>query len=247
MGQINTPTTPVEVETTISIDPLSRLLGDCRHSRQNWLAPSRAQARVRRDLRDCRRCWRWHRCCWPIALAIKLDSRGPVFYRVRRVGFRGNPLHMLKFRKMHDDAAGGPLTAGGDPRLTRVGAVLTRCRLDELPQLWDVFRGRMSVVGPRPEDPRFVDLHGDAYEHILSVRPGITGLSQLAFAEEANILEAQDIVGGLRESDPSAEDRPRHACTRRRAGCGVMSACWCGRPRPSSCASPSRSTAAPAR
>ncbi len=129
-----------------------------------------------------------------IALAIKLDSRGPVFYRVRRVGFRGTPLHMLKFRKMHHDAAGGPLTAGRDPRLTAVGALLTRFRLDELPQLWDVLRGRMSLVGPRPEDPRFVALHPEAYERILDVRPGITGLSQLAFAEEAKILQPQDIV-----------------------------------------------------
>ncbi len=129
-----------------------------------------------------------------IALAIKLDSRGPVFFRVRRVGFRGTTLHMLKFRKMHDDATGGPLTAGADPRFTRVGVVLTRCRLDELPQLWDVLRGRMSLVGPRPEDPAFVDLHDEAYRRILTVRPGIAGLSQLAFAEEAKILKSGDMV-----------------------------------------------------
>ena len=130
-----------------------------------------------------------------IAVAVKLDSPGPVFYRVRRVGHRGRPLTMLEFRKMHDRARGIPLTADADPRLTRVGRILARTRLDELPQLWDVLRGRMSIVGPRPEDPEFVALHRDAYQHILSVRPGITGLSQLAFAEEHSILDQADLVG----------------------------------------------------
>lgn len=130
-----------------------------------------------------------------IAAVIKLDSRGPVFYRVRRVGYRGRSLFMLKFRKMRDDAQGGPLTASADPRLTRVGVFLARTRLDELPQLWDVLRGRMSIVGPRPEDPEFVALHGEAYDRILSVRPGLTGLSQLAFAEEHQILDQSNVVG----------------------------------------------------
>lgn len=129
-----------------------------------------------------------------IALAVKLDSPGPVFYRVRRVGHGARPLTMLKFRKMHDRAGGIPLTADADPRLTRVGRVLARSRLDELPQLWDVLRGRMSIVGPRPEAPEFVALHREAYHHILSVRPGITGLSQLAFAEEHSILDQADLV-----------------------------------------------------
>ncbi len=130
-----------------------------------------------------------------IALAVKLDSRGPVFFRVSRVGFGGRPLTMLKFRKMHDDARGIPLTANADSRLTRVGTILARTRLDELPQLWDVLRGRMSIVGPRPEAPEFVALHPDAYQRILSVRPGITGLSQLAFAEEHFILDQSDLIG----------------------------------------------------
>jgi lipopolysaccharide/colanic/teichoic acid biosynthesis glycosyltransferase len=129
-----------------------------------------------------------------IALAIKLDSPGPVFYRVRRVGYRGRTLMMLKFRKMHHDATGIPLTANADERLTRIGKALARTRLDELPQLWDVLRGRMSLVGPRPEDPGFVALHVDAYEHILTVRPGITGLSQLAFAQEHKILNEEDMI-----------------------------------------------------
>jgi lipopolysaccharide/colanic/teichoic acid biosynthesis glycosyltransferase len=125
-----------------------------------------------------------------IAVAIKLDSRGPVFYRVRRVGHRGRPLMMLKFRKMRDDAAGLPLTAHRDPRLTRVGRVLTQTRLDELPQFWDVLRGRMSLIGPRPEDPTFVALHRADYEQILTVRPGVSGLAQIAYKEETTIVDA---------------------------------------------------------
>jgi lipopolysaccharide/colanic/teichoic acid biosynthesis glycosyltransferase len=129
-----------------------------------------------------------------VAMAIKLDSPGPVLYRARRIGFRGTQFGMLKFRKMYRDATGGPLTTGSDPRLTRVGAVLTRTRLDELPQLWDVLRGRMSIIGPRPEDPRFVALHPSDYERILAVRPGITGITQLAFADERKLLDEHDPV-----------------------------------------------------
>jgi lipopolysaccharide/colanic/teichoic acid biosynthesis glycosyltransferase len=129
-----------------------------------------------------------------IALLIKLDSPGPVFYRVRRVGYRGRPLRMLKFRKMRNDARGGPLTIDGDPRLTRLGRVLTRTRLDELPQLWDVLCGRMSLIGPRPEDPGFVALHDTEYRQILAVRPGITGLSQIAYKAEAEIVDSDSPV-----------------------------------------------------
>lgn len=129
-----------------------------------------------------------------IAIAIKLDSPGPVVYRVRRMGYRGRPLYMLKFRKMHHGAQGGPLTAADDPRLTRVGALLTRTRLDELPQLWDVLRGRMSIIGPRPEDPLFVALHPEHYSIIHTVRPGITGITQLAFSDERTILDPHDPI-----------------------------------------------------
>src|SRR5579884_3667025 len=136
-----------------------------------------------------------------IMLAIKADSPGPVFFRVRRVGYRGRPLLMLKFRKMHHGAAGGPLTTSQDPRLTRVGRILTRCRLDELPQLWHVLRGEMSIIGPRPEDPAFVAHHPEQYERILSVRPGITGLSQVAYKEESEIVDGarpvEDYLGRI--------------------------------------------------
>jgi lipopolysaccharide/colanic/teichoic acid biosynthesis glycosyltransferase len=127
-----------------------------------------------------------------LALAIRLDSRGPSFYRCRRIGFRGREFRMLKFRKMHDDAAGPALTANGDARFTRIGRFLAETKLDELPQLWNVLKGEMSLVGPRPEDPGFVAEQAGAYQRILEVRPGITGLCQLAFAKESEILDPDD-------------------------------------------------------
>jgi len=127
-----------------------------------------------------------------IALLVVLDSPGPVFYRADRVGFRGRPLRMLKFRKMREDAAGGALTIAEDERLTRVGRWLVRGHLDELPQLWHVLRGEMSLVGPRPESPSFVALFAEDYEVILQVRPGLTGYTQVAFARESAILDPQD-------------------------------------------------------
>lgn len=129
-----------------------------------------------------------------IALAIKVDSRGPAFYRCRRIGFRGGEFWMLKFRKMHDDAAGPALTAKADARFTRFGRFLAETKLDELPQLLNVFKGEMSLVGPRPEDPGFVAEQSQAYERILEVRPGITGLCQLAFAKESEILDPEDAL-----------------------------------------------------
>jgi lipopolysaccharide/colanic/teichoic acid biosynthesis glycosyltransferase len=129
-----------------------------------------------------------------IAVAIKGDSRGSVFYGCRRIGYRGEPFTMLKFRKMRESASGPAITAQCDVRFTRVGRVLARTKLDELPQLLNVLRGDMSLVGPRPEDASFVALHTDAYEAILSVRPGITGLSQLAFAKESDVLGDDDPI-----------------------------------------------------
>jgi lipopolysaccharide/colanic/teichoic acid biosynthesis glycosyltransferase len=123
-----------------------------------------------------------------LAIAIRVESRGPSFYRASRVGRGQRELRMLKFRKMHDDAAGSPLTSPDDERFTRMGRLLARTKLDELPQLWHVVKGEMSLVGPRPEDPVFVTLHNE-YDLILRVRPGITGLSQLAFARESEILD----------------------------------------------------------
>jgi lipopolysaccharide/colanic/teichoic acid biosynthesis glycosyltransferase len=130
-----------------------------------------------------------------IALLVVLDSRGPVLYRAERTGFRGRPLRMLKFRKMGADAGGAALTVAGDERLTRLGAWLVRTKLDELPQLWHVLRGEMSLVGPRPESPEHVEQFRRDYDAILTVRPGLTGYTQLAFARELAILDPGDPAG----------------------------------------------------
>src|SRR4051794_7116395 len=133
-----------------------------------------------------------------VALLIRLESRGPVFYRAQRVGRGGQPLRMLKFRKMHHNASGAPLTMSEDARFTRIGSLLARTKIDELPQLWHVLRGEMSLIGPRPEDPGFVaERHAD-YQQILAVRPGVTGLSQIAFAEESEILDKVDPMAHYR-------------------------------------------------
>jgi lipopolysaccharide/colanic/teichoic acid biosynthesis glycosyltransferase len=134
-----------------------------------------------------------------LMLAIKLESAGPCFYRCRRVGRNGRELSMLKFRKMRSDAAGVSLTAPDDERFTRLGTFLAASKVDELPQLWNVLRGEMSLVGPRPESPEFVDHAASDYDVILTVRPGITGLSQLAFARESEILDDSDRVGDYLE------------------------------------------------
>jgi lipopolysaccharide/colanic/teichoic acid biosynthesis glycosyltransferase len=133
-----------------------------------------------------------------VAIAIKLESRGPVFFRCRRIGFGGRPFSMLKFRKMREGAAGPALTVACDARFTRVGRFLSLSKIDELPQLWNVLRGDMSLVGPRPEDETFVADYRKAYEQILRVKPGITGLCQLAFVKESEILNAADRLGDYR-------------------------------------------------
>lgn len=128
-----------------------------------------------------------------VALAIKLDSPGPVFFRQQRVGLHGRLFRIHKFRTMRVDAeAVGPqVTVGVDPRITRVGRWLRGRRVDEFPQLIDVLLGDMSVVGPRPEVPRFVEHYPAAMRsRVLSVRPGITDPAALAFKDEAALLAA---------------------------------------------------------
>ncbi|MBL6645594.1 MAG: sugar transferase [Flavobacteriales bacterium] len=119
----------------------------------------------------------------------------PIFYHQERVGRRGRPFSILKFRTMRPARAGDAAITSGekDDRITAVGAVLRRRRMDEWPQLWNVLRGDMSLVGPRPEVPEFVDLQSESWQEVLSVRPGITGPDALAFKDEGALLaEAAD-------------------------------------------------------
>jgi len=124
-----------------------------------------------------------------VALAVRCSGPGPILFRQGRVGLRGKPFDILKFRTMRTSPDAGPLiTSAGDPRVTRVGRVLRRWKLDELPQLVNVLRGEMSFVGPRPEVPRYVDMFAEAYQELLAVRPGITDLASLTFRDEETLL-----------------------------------------------------------
>ena len=126
-----------------------------------------------------------------VAVAIKLDSRGPVMFRQERVGRHGHTFRIHKFRTMtHDPRGRGPLiTVGGDARITRVGHLLRAAKFDELPQLIDVLAGDMSIVGPRPEVPKYVAMYPPALrDKVLSVRPGITDPVSLRFVDESALL-----------------------------------------------------------
>jgi lipopolysaccharide/colanic/teichoic acid biosynthesis glycosyltransferase len=135
-----------------------------------------------------------------VALCVFLESPGPILYRARRVGYLGAEVDVLKFRKMRKGASGCPLTVANDARFTKVGRWLAAAKLDELPQLINVLKGEMSLIGPRPEDPDFVRQHAEQFELILRVRPGITGLSQLAFFREGGILDPDDPIGHYEKS-----------------------------------------------
>jgi lipopolysaccharide/colanic/teichoic acid biosynthesis glycosyltransferase len=126
-----------------------------------------------------------------IALAVRLESRGPALFRQERVGRGGRPFMIHKFRTMKVAPAGaGPqITIGADRRITRLGAVLRQYKLDELPQLFDVLRGKMSLVGPRPEVPRYVAHYPPQLrDKVLSVRPGITDPASIVFRSESELL-----------------------------------------------------------
>jgi lipopolysaccharide/colanic/teichoic acid biosynthesis glycosyltransferase len=124
-----------------------------------------------------------------VALLVAADSPGPVIYRCRRVGQYGRPFTMYKFRKMHREASGSDLTLIDDERFTPIGRFLSRSRLDEIPQVWNVLKGDMRVVGPRPEVEAFVRLYPDEFGEILKVKPGITGLAQLEYAYEGKMFQ----------------------------------------------------------
>jgi len=124
------------------------------------------------------------------AVWVRLDSPGPALFRQTRVGRFGVPFIIHKFRTMRVEP-GAAITVGADPRITRSGRFLRASKLDELPQLWDVLRGAMSLVGPRPELPRYVEFYPPAVrEAVLAVRPGITDPASLAFSHEAELLAA---------------------------------------------------------
>ena len=133
---------------------------------------------------------------WPmflvIAALIKLDSRGPVLFRQTRIGREFQPFVIYKFRTMTLSASGPAITARGDRRITRVGRVLRNTKLDELPQLLNVLIGDMSLVGPRPEVPAYVERFESEYRRILSVRPGLTDPASLKYREEEQLLASSD-------------------------------------------------------
>jgi len=136
-----------------------------------------------------------------VAVLVKASSNGPVIFAQERMGRGFRPFRIYKFRSMVQDAPnkGGEITFGGDPRITRVGWLLRKTKIDEFPQLFNVLRGDMSVVGPRPEVARYVEAFREDYEKLLRVRPGITGLASVKYVDEATVLSAA--------ADPDAEYR----------------------------------------
>jgi len=123
-----------------------------------------------------------------VAVAIVLDDGFPVLFRQIRVGRGGRPFRLWKFRSMRRNAAGPRITTGRDPRITRAGAWLRRYKIDELPQLWNVLVGELSLVGPRPEVPAFVDPADPVWQGVLAVKPGITDPASLAYRQEEQML-----------------------------------------------------------
>lgn len=129
-----------------------------------------------------------------LAVWIKLDSKGPVFYRQTRVGRDNKDFRLFKFRSMRPDSDKlGLITVGGrDPRVTRSGYYIRKYKLDEFPQLINVFKGDMSLVGPRPEVRKYVDMYTPEQMHVLDVRPGITSLASIRYRNENDLLAAAD-------------------------------------------------------
>lgn len=125
-----------------------------------------------------------------LGLLVRAETPGPAIFRAPRVGREGRIFTCYKLRTMHDrgSAVAHAVSISGDPRVTGVGRALRRTRLDELPQFWNVARGEMRLVGPRPEDPRFVDFADPVHRVVFRAMPGITGLSQLAYIRESDLL-----------------------------------------------------------
>jgi len=138
-----------------------------------------------------------------IALWVKLDSQGPILYRQERVGINGNIFKIFKFRTMviNADRIGRTITVGDDPRITRTGHVLRKYKLDELPQLINVVKGEMSLVGPRPEVKRYVDIYTSEQRAVLELMPGITDPASIKYRNENELLAATRDIDGV-EVDP---------------------------------------------
>jgi lipopolysaccharide/colanic/teichoic acid biosynthesis glycosyltransferase len=132
-----------------------------------------------------------------LAVVILCDDGTPVFFAQTRVGRKGKPFRIWKFRTMRTGSQGMVITAAGDPRVTRAGAVLRRCKLDELPQLFNVLKGDMSLVGPRPEVPEYVQLEAPIWQAVLQVRPGVTDLATLLYRDEEKLLGASEDPNAL--------------------------------------------------
>jgi lipopolysaccharide/colanic/teichoic acid biosynthesis glycosyltransferase len=124
-----------------------------------------------------------------LAIFVKASSAGPIWYRARRIGRHMAEFDLLKFRTMTPSADGHGVTTASDPRITPVGRWLRVSKLDELPQIFNVLKGEMSLVGPRPEDPKFVALYTPAQRRVLTVRPGMTSLAFLHFGHEQAFIE----------------------------------------------------------
>jgi lipopolysaccharide/colanic/teichoic acid biosynthesis glycosyltransferase len=134
------------------------------------------------------------------AVAIWLESGSPIIFRQERIGKRFSRFDILKLRSMRAKNTGPLLTVGGDNRVTKVGKVLRLTKIDEIPQFWNVLRGDMSIVGPRPEVPEFVELYRERFQGILENRPGITDIASLHFCnEEAILAKSDDPVRAYRE------------------------------------------------
>lgn len=129
-----------------------------------------------------------------ISVLIKLDSSGPIFFRQTRVGVGFRLFRIFKFRTMVTDAEklGAQVSTGDDPRITKVGGFLRKYKIDELPQLINVITGEMSLVGPRPEVLRYVEVFRKEYEEILTIKPGITDFASLEFKDENELLKASE-------------------------------------------------------
>ena len=129
-----------------------------------------------------------------VSIAIKLDSKGKILFLQKRVGRYGKEFNIYKFRTMVSDAErlGKQITVGNDNRITKVGAFLRKYKIDELPQLFNVLKGDMSLVGPRPEVPKYVKLYSEEQKKVLNVRPGITDMASLRYKDENEILGKVD-------------------------------------------------------